>query len=63
MKYKTVKSAEQWARIEAMGTYEQNFKNGELWEFNNEMFYLSHLELPTKELAELVEYRNQPLTI
>ncbi len=63
MKYKTVKSAEQWTKIEAMGTYEQNFKNGELWEFNNEMFYLSHLELPVKELAELVKYRNQPLTI
>ena len=63
MKYKTVKSAEQWARIEAMGTYEQNFKNGELWELNNEMFYLSHLELSIKERAELVEYRNQPLTI
>lgn len=54
-KYFTVRTAEQWATIQAMGTYEQDFKNGELWEFNGYMWYLSHLELPPEELAELVE--------
>ena len=59
MRYQVVKTAEQWAKIEAMGTYEQDFRNGELWEFNGELFYLSHLELSTKELKELTEYNNR----
>lgn len=59
MKYQVVKTAEQWAKVEAMGTYEQDFKNGELLEFNGELFYLSHLELSIKELKELVEYKNR----
>lgn len=55
MKYKTVKTFENWTKIKAMGTYEQDYRNGELWEFNGELWYLSHLELSPKVLQEVVE--------
>lgn len=55
MTYKTVKTAEQWMKIEAMGTYEDDFRNGELWDFNGELYYLSHLELSIEELRLLVD--------
>lgn len=56
MKYKTVKTAEQWATVKAMGDYEQDFRNGELWYYGGDMWYLSHLELSPEELREIVEF-------
>lgn len=55
-KYKTVKTLEMWAKIHAMGTYEEDFKNGELWSFNGELYYLSHLSLSPEQLQEVNEY-------
>lgn len=63
MKYKTVKTAEQWATIKAMGDYEQDYKNGELWYYNGDMWYLSHLELSPEELREIVEFEKGSETI
>lgn len=40
---------EEWTKIQSLGTYEDKFKNGELW-------YLSHLELPFNVLAEVVDF-------
>lgn len=56
MKYKTVKTAEQQATVKAMGDYEQDFRNGELWYYGGDMWYLSHLELSPEELREIVEF-------
>lgn len=63
MKYKTVKTLEMWEKVQSMGTYEDDFKNGELWEFNGEYWYLSHLELPTQVLREVVELNKGVITI
>lgn len=52
---KTVKTAEEFIKIKAMGTYEDDYKNGEIWTWNGNTYYLSHLELDPKELRELVE--------
>lgn len=52
---KTVKTAEEFINIHAMGTYEDDYKNGEIWTWNGNTYYLSHLELDQKELRELVE--------
>lgn len=30
MKYKIVKTLEDWTKIQSMGTYEQDYRNGEL---------------------------------
>lgn len=60
MKYKIIKTFEDWAKIQAIGTYEQDFKNGELWYFNGDMWYLSHLKLPMQELKKVVEYYKNP---
>lgn len=56
MKYKTVTTFEMWVDIKAMGTYEMDFKNGELWSFNGGLWYLSHLELPAKELRDVIDF-------
>lgn len=50
---KTVKTAEEFINIQAMGTWEDDYKNGELWSFNGKFYYLSHLELDTNELQIL----------
>ena len=55
-KYTTVKNAEMWAKVQSMGTYEQDYKNGELWSFNGELYYLSHLSLDTAEMREVTAY-------
>lgn len=57
MKYNIVKTAEEWAKIQAIGDYEDDFRNGELWNFNGKIWYLSHLELSPEELQELVEFQ------
>lgn len=62
-KINTVKTLEQWATIQAMGTYEQDYKNGELWSFNGQLYYLSHLELDPEALRELNEYYEGPARI
>lgn len=56
MKYKIVKTFDDWTKIQSMGTYEQDYKNGELWEFNGKLWYLSHLELSPEVLQEVVEF-------
>lgn len=53
---KIVKTAQKWVTIEALGTLEREYKNGNVWTFNGEEWYLSHLELPPQELAILVEF-------
>lgn len=55
-KYKIVKTLEEWAKIEAYGNWESHFRNGELYSFNNEFYYLSHLELDPDVLHELIKY-------
>lgn len=63
MKYEIVKDAETWAKVETMGSFYCEFKNGELWEFNGTYYYLSHLELVTEELIELNEFYSGCVTI
>ncbi len=62
-KYTTVKTAEMWAKVQSMGTYEQDYKNGELWSFNGELYYLSNLSLDTAEMREVTAYFNGLETI
>ena len=63
MKYKIVKDVETWSKVEAMGNYYSEFKNGELWEFNKEFYYLSHLNLDYKNLKALMEYNEGAINI
>ena len=63
MKYKTVTTAEMWTKIKAMGTYEEDYKNGELWSFNGKLYYLSHLSLDPQELRESRACYSGPETI
>lgn len=62
-KYTTVTTAEMWEKVQAMGTYEQDYKNGELWSFNGKLYYLSHLSLNPNELREVVAFHSGPETI
>lgn len=59
MKHRTARTVEDWAKIQAMGTYECKFKNGELWSFNGEIWYLSHLELSPQVMREIVEFNSE----
>ena len=61
--YNIVTDPDEWATIEAMGDFEKKFKNGELWTFNGELYYLSHLELSTEALMELAEFQKGPEAI
>lgn len=63
MRYKTVKTAETWAKIQSMGDYDSDYKNGELWWFNGELYYLSHLELSPETLKEIVAFNEGPVRI
>lgn len=63
MRYNTVKTAEMWAKIQAMGGYERDFRNGEIWSFNGEYWYLSHLELSPEALREVVEFNSGAIAI
>lgn len=63
MKYKTATTLEQWTTVKAMGDYEYDFKNGELWYFGGEYWYLSHLELSPQVLQEVVEFYSGVITI
>ena len=62
-KYITVKTVEMWAKVQAMGDFEKKYKNGELWTFNGNLYYLSHLELTPKEMQEAREYYKGAETI
>lgn len=62
-KYTTVTTAEMWAKVQAMGTYEEDLKNGELWSFNGKLYYLSHLALDPDELREVVAFGSGAETI
>lgn len=59
----TVTTAEMWAKVQAMGTYEQDYKNGELWSFDGKLYYLSHLSLSPRELREVLASGSGPETI
>lgn len=61
--YNIVTDPDEWAKIQAMGDFEQDLKNGELWSFNNELYYLSHLELSTEALMELADLQKGPEAI
>lgn len=61
--YNIVTDPDEWAKIQAMGDFEQELKNGELWSFNGELYYLSHLELNTEALIELAEFQKGPEAI
>lgn len=52
---KTVKTAEEFLNIQSMGTWEGDYKNGELWSFNGKFYYLSPLELNRKELEIVLD--------
>lgn len=52
---KTVKTAEEFTKIQSMGTWEGDCKNGELWSFNGKFYYLSHLELDMNELEIVLD--------
>lgn len=56
---KIAKTAEEWFLIESMGTYEQDYKNGSIWSFNGENWYLSHLELNQFELKKVNDMERQ----
>lgn len=61
--YNIVTSPDEWAKIQAMGDFERQFKNGELWSFDSKLYYLSHLELSTEALTELAEIQKGPEAI
>ena len=51
----TVTTAEEWIDVKAYGTYEQDYRNGELWSWAGKLYYLAIIELPLKEMEEVVE--------
>lgn len=55
---KIAKTAQQWIDIEALGTWERDYKNGSIWTFNGDEWYLTHLELPPRELQILMDAFN-----
>lgn len=55
--YITVKDVDTWATIEAMGDFEDSLGDGELWWFNQRLYYLSALELPINHLLDLAEFQ------
>lgn len=56
---KRVKTAEEWVKIESLGTWEADLKNGSVWSFNGKHYYLSHLELDPHELILLADVMHQ----
>lgn len=63
MEYKVVKTADIWIKIQSMGDYESNYKNGELWWFNGKLYYLSHSELSPETLKEVTMFNEGPISI
>lgn len=63
LRFKVVKDPDLWATIQSMGNFEDNYKNGEIWYFNGELYYLSHLELSPEALQEIVSMNEGPINI
>lgn len=55
-KIETVNSWELWTDIKAYGTFETDYKNGELWSWGDKLYYLCFMLLPLKDKTELLEY-------
>lgn len=55
-KEKQVLDAETWSNVKAYGTYEMDFKNGELWTHNDKLYLLEFIKLPHNEAVILLEY-------
>ena len=63
MKYRIAKTLEEWARVQSLGTYEQDFKDGSLCSFGGESWYLAFSELSSEVLREVKEFYSGPVTI
>ena len=59
-KIETVRTFELWTTIVDLGTFEDDYKNGELWSFNGKLYYLSHMELKPEVLRELLDFYKEP---
>ena len=44
-----VLTAEEWIDVKAYGTYEMDYKTGELWSFNGKLYLLEFIYLPLSE--------------
>lgn len=62
-KYRTAKTLDEWTLVASMGTYECDFRNGELWYLNGEFWYLSHLELSPEVLHEVLTFYEDPIVM
>lgn len=60
---KIIQTADEAMKITALGTYETDYKNGEIWSFNGDEYYFSHLELSPAELALYNELNEGPQRI
>lgn len=63
MKYRIAKTLEEWARVQSLETYEQDFKDGSLWSFGGEYWYLAFSELSSEVLREIKEFYSGLVTI
>lgn len=52
---KRVLNAESWITVKSYGTYEMDFKNGELWSYNGELYLLEFISLPHNEAVIVLE--------
>lgn len=51
-KLKNIKTADEALTIQAYGDFEREYRNGEIWTFNGNEYYFSHLDLSPEELKE-----------
>ena len=63
MKYRIAKTLEEWARVQSLGTYEQDFKDGSLWSFGGDCWYLAFSDLSSEVLCEVKEFYSGLVTI
>lgn len=56
---KQVLTAEEWIDIKAYGTYEMEYKNGDLWSFNGNLYLLEFIYLPLEEKEIIIETYSQ----
>lgn len=40
----TVRTAEEWSKVETYGNYEMKYENGELWSYNGKLYYLDPIQ-------------------
>lgn len=50
-----VKDIELYFNIKSMGTFELDYKNGQLWTYSGKLYHLSHLYLSPKDLQIVIE--------